>query len=183
MPKYRKPYHRLNIIMRKSIVDPKEGIPTTSVNRLPVGPHQQFDLQDPAEVRLVASIQQELPVQAAEIVEATRKDPILQQAYRCVLSGWSAHNLEQLQSYYRIRNDLSTSYGYLSRGLRTIVLSCFKARLLKHLHSTHSGMERMKAEAHRYFWWPSLEKEIQSMVNQCQSCTENSKQPLKAPLQ
>ena len=41
----------------------------------------------------------------------------------------------------------------------------------------------MKSEARRYFWWPSLDKDIESLAQQCQSCTQNSKQPVKAPLQ
>ncbi|CAF4186494.1 unnamed protein product [Rotaria magnacalcarata] len=39
----------------------------------------------------------------------------------------------------------------------------------------------MKAEARRYFWWPSIDKEIEDLSRQCQSCTQNDKQPIKVP--
>ena len=34
----------------------------------------------------------------------------------------------------------------------------------------------------RYFWWPSIDKQIEEVVRQCPNCTENSKQPIKVPL-
>ncbi|CAF4099556.1 unnamed protein product [Rotaria sordida] len=68
-------------------------------------------------------------------------------------------------------------------SIRAIVSTCFKNRLLRHLYSTHSGMGRMKAEVQRYFWWSSLDKDIEDLARQCQSCTVNAKQSAKAPLQ
>ncbi|CAF1238950.1 unnamed protein product [Rotaria sordida] len=40
----------------------------------------------------------------------------------------------------------------------------------------------MISDARRYFWWPSIDKEIEDLVRKCSNCTENSKQPTKAPL-
>ena len=53
---------------------------------------------------------------------------------------------------------------------------------LDHLHATHAGMGRMKAEARRYFWWPSLDQDIEDLARQCPTCTLNSKQAVKSPL-
>ncbi|CAF1528147.1 unnamed protein product, partial [Rotaria sordida] len=43
-------------------------------------------------------------------------------------------------------------------------------------------MNRMKTEARPYLWWSSLDKDIEDLTRQYQSCTENAKQPVKAPL-
>ncbi|CAF4407028.1 unnamed protein product, partial [Rotaria magnacalcarata] len=83
---------------------------------------------------------------------------------------------------YRIRNELSTSNGCITWGLRTIIPSRFRNHLLNHLHLSHPGMTRMKVYARRYFWWPSIDKDIEELVRKCPNCTENSKQPIKAPL-
>lgn len=157
------------------------------LSRLPVGPDNEFDTRDLGEIQIIASIQEEvqkdLPVRASEIAQATRSDLILSQVKHYVLSGWPSHCSDNLQSYFRIRNELSTAHGCLLWGFRTIIPPSFRDRLLNHLHSTHSGMGRMKGEARRYFWWPSLDRDIEDLARQCQACTETAKQPVKAPLQ
>ncbi|CAF4178451.1 unnamed protein product [Rotaria sordida] len=157
------------------------------LSRLPAGPDTKFDQSDPTESRLINLIQQELqyalPLRAAQIAIETNKDKILSQVYNYILSGWPTTNIEHLQSYYRIRNELSTAHGCITWGFRTIIPTCFRKRLLNHLHSSHLGMAKMKAEARQYFWWPLLDKDIENIVNQCPSCSDNSKQPPKASLQ
>ena len=156
------------------------------LSRLPTGPDEDFDNQDSGEVSLVASIQQELqqnlPLRAAQIPKATQNDPILVQVYNYTLSGWPLSITDHLQPYYRIRNELSTSHGWLTGGLRTVISSRLRNYLLSYLHLSHPGMTRMKVNARRYFWWPSIDKEIEEVVRQCPNCTENSKQPIKVPL-
>ncbi|CAF1110241.1 unnamed protein product [Adineta ricciae] len=157
------------------------------LSRLPVGPDEIFDSQDPIESRVVAVIQEELqsdlPLRAVQIADATRKDLDLHKVYTYVLSGWPSDVSDNIRPFYRIRNDLSTSNGCLVWGLRTIIPACFRNKLLNHLHSTHSGMGRMKADARRYFWWPSLDKDIEDLAKQCRTCSEHSNQPPKVPLQ
>ncbi|CAF3948225.1 unnamed protein product [Rotaria sp. Silwood2] len=157
------------------------------LSRLPTGPDKIFDNQDPAEVQVIASIQEEfqkeLPLRASQIAQATQKDTNLSKVYHYVLSGWPVNSPDKLQSYFRIRDELSTSHGCILWGFRTIIPSCFRDRLLHHLHSMHSGMGRMKSSARRYFWWPSLDKDIEDLARKCCICTENTKQPAKAPLQ
>ena len=157
------------------------------LSRLPVGPDNEFDTHDPGEIQVIASIQEEvqkeLPIRASQIAQAIRSDSILSQVHHYILSGWPLHCPDNLQPYFRIRDALSTSHGCIMWGFRTIIPLCFRDRLLHHLHSVHSGMGRMKGEARRYFWWPSLDKDIEELARQCPACTENAKQPAKAPLQ
>ena len=156
------------------------------LSRLPTGRDKDFDNQDPGEISLVASIHQELqqnlPLRAAQIAKATQKDPILVQVYNYTLSGWPLSITDNLQPYYRLRNELSTLHGCLTWGLRTIIPSRFRNYLLNYLHLSHPGMTRMKIDARRYCWWPSIDKEIEEVVHKCPNCTENSKQSIKVPL-
>lgn len=157
------------------------------LSRLPIGPDNEFDTTDPSENQVMASIQEEmlndLPIRSSEIAKATRSDSILKQVHHFILSGWPPHCADELRPYFRIRDELSTAHGCVVWGFRTVVPPCFRDRLLLHLHSVHSGMGRMKGEARRYFWWPSLDKDIEDIARQCQACTEFSKQPAKTPLQ
>ena len=88
------------------------------LSHLPIGPDKDVDNQDPGEISLIASRQQELqqnlPLRAAQIAKATIKDPILVQVYNCTLSGWPLSITDNLQPYYQIRNELSTSQGCLT---------------------------------------------------------------------
>ena len=47
------------------------------------------------------------------------------------------------------------------------------------LHNEHMGIARMKATARRYFWWPKLDEQIETMVSKCVSCQENATLPRK----
>ena len=156
------------------------------LSRLPIGPDKLFDNNDVIESRVISLIQeefqQELPLRAAQIAQETRKDSILHQVYAYVLSGWPSNVSENIQPFFRIRNELSTAHDCLIWGIRTIIPFRFRNKLLNHLHSTHAGMSRMKANARRYFWWPALDKDIENLAAQCQTCPENSNQPPKAPL-
>lgn len=42
--------------------------------------------------------------------------------------------------------------------------------MLEDLHREHTGMTRMKAICRSYFWWPSLDKDIETMVGSCIDC-------------
>ena len=58
----------------------------------------------------------------------------------------------------------------------------FRERVLLELHREHTGMFRMKAIARSYFWWPTLDKDIEAMVRACVSCQSVKGAPQKAPL-
>lgn len=46
----------------------------------------------------------------------------------------------------------------------------FRNRLLMGLHKNHFGLERMKAIIRTYYWWPSIELELEAMVARCIAC-------------
>ena len=56
---------------------------------------------------------------------------------------------------------------------REIVPPTLYSLLLSKLHDTHPGINRMKSLARSYVWWPGINKEIESIVAQCQICQEN----------
>ncbi|KAF2895775.1 hypothetical protein ILUMI_10399 [Ignelater luminosus] len=42
-----------------------------------------------------------------------------------------------------------------------VVPTKLRSLLLSQLHTTHEGIGKMKANAYSYFWWPSLDKDIE----------------------
>ena len=67
--------------------------------------------------------------------------------------------------------------GCLLKGSRVIVSPTLRSLLLSKLHDTHPGINSMKSLARSYVWWPGIDKEIESMVAQCQICQENRSAP------
>ena len=52
--------------------------------------------------------------------------------------------------------------------------------VLSELHLNHPGMVRMKSLARLHVWWPSLDHDVEQMVQDCDACQANrSKSPLK----
>ena len=58
----------------------------------------------------------------------------------------------------------------------------FRERVLLELHWELTGMFKMKAIAHSYFWWPTLDKDIETIVRACVSCQSVNGAPQKALL-
>ncbi|XP_058814254.1 uncharacterized protein K02A2.6-like [Topomyia yanbarensis] len=68
-------------------------------------------------------------------------------------------------------------------GERLVIPSSFRKRCLHHLHRGHPGMQRMKAIARSYVYWPSLDVDIVAHVSSCHHCAAVAKSPPRsAPL-
>ncbi len=55
-------------------------------------------------------------------------------------------------------------------------------RLLQELHYSHVGIVKMKDTVRRYFWWPLVGKDIESMCNKCPGCRKYRRKPSPGPL-
>ncbi|XP_062540738.1 uncharacterized protein K02A2.6-like [Armigeres subalbatus] len=65
-------------------------------------------------------------------------------------------------------------------GERLVIPSNFRKRCLHHLHRGHPGIQRMKAIARSYVYWPSLDEDIVAHVNSCHHCAAVAKSPAKS---
>ena len=100
-----------------------------------------------------------------------------------ILLGWPAkcHD-ELLKQYYMRRLELTTQAGCILWGSRIVVPPKFHKQMLDELHSTHSGIARMKSLGRSYLWWLGLDADIERTVKHCISCKVNSNFPQVAPL-
>jgi len=133
---------------------------------------------------LRVSFGNELPVQADDVKEATRKDPVMAKVLDYTLSGWPTTVEDPiLQPYIQRRDELSVDQGCLLWGMRVVIPPQYRQRLLEELHGEHQGVSRTKTFARSYMWWPGMDSEIESMVRGCAVCQTVQKMPAKAPLQ
>eukprot|EP00731_Ephydatia_muelleri_P035355 Em0116g7a len=57
-----------------------------------------------------------------------------------------------------------------------------RQQVLAELHESHPGINKMKGLARGYVWWPSMDKEIEDVVKQCDTCQSSRFLPPVAPL-
>ena len=87
-----------------------------------------------------------------------------------------------MDPYFKRRFELSVEQDCVLWGLRVVIPRALQDRILEDLHADHPGVCRMKSLARSYLWWPSLDKAIESVVQNCTACQLTRKQPATAPL-
>lgn len=45
-----------------------------------------------------------------------------------------------------------------------------KKCILRELHTSHPGIVKMKSLAHVHVWWPGIDKCIEHLVKECETC-------------
>lgn len=125
-----------------------------------------------------------VPVNFTAISQATVKDRILSKVCDYVINGWpSRQSMEQdVIKYYNLRESLSTNGDCLLYLDRTVIPSIHRKRVLTHLHNSHPGITRMKALARCFVYWPGIDGDISTLVNECSACQDAAKAPRKTSL-
>ena len=57
-----------------------------------------------------------------------------------------------------------------SWGIRVILLAKLQSAILQSLHMGHTGIAKMKAIAHGYYWWHGLDQDIEKLATSCEFC-------------
>ena len=120
-----------------------------------------------------------LPVTAADITKETPRDQILRRVYQYTKCGWGPNGEPVIEQYRRRASELSIENGCLLWAIRVIIPSKLRLLILSELHKGHLGMSRMKSLARSYVWWPSLDKEIEEVVKQCEACQSWRSKPAR----
>ena len=125
----------------------------------------------------------ELPVSSKDIRSQTHRDPVLAKVLNHTLTGWPTSVYEEeLKPYFTRRNELTVEQGCLLWGMRVVIPSSLRNRLLQELHEEHSGIVAMKGIARSFLWWPKLDAEIELLVKSCEVCQSVRKTPPVVPL-
>ncbi|XP_065081597.1 uncharacterized protein K02A2.6-like [Ochlerotatus camptorhynchus] len=118
------------------------------------------------------------------VQQATQTDLVLGKVYRFGQQGWpksrSAIADLELQKYYD-RQDSSVVQGCVMFAERLAIPAQFRDHCLHQLHRGHPGVQRRKAIARSYVYWPSIDADIAAFVKTCCQCASVAKSPPKAP--
>ncbi|KAK3732927.1 hypothetical protein RRG08_002538 [Elysia crispata] len=104
-----------------------------------------------------------MPVSAADIAAETKKDPTLAGVLQFTQNGWPSYvDEENLKPYFQRKEELTVESGVLQWGLRVIIPQKFRQRMLQELYENHQGMNKTKAIARSYVYWPNLDRDIET---------------------
>ena len=134
----------------------------------------------PAETVAVMEYLSTIPLTAAKIKQQTGRDPTLSKVTRYTQAGWPETLDTQdtyLKPFHNRRNELSLEDNVILWGNRVVIPSCFQARVIEVLHSTHIGISRMKSLARQYVWWPKIDCDIEAKVKGCSTCAISGPDP------
>ena len=157
----------------------KKNFQADSLSRSP----QPANVNPDAEVEAVQKFHiEKAPVDVVKVRQETRRDPLRSRVMEFVMTGWPTTSPgTQFQQWWVRRNELTVESGVLLWGVRVVVPSPLRDRVLELLHESHIGSTRCKQLARSYVWWPGLDEDIERKVNNCNACVENRRDP-KAPV-
>ncbi len=155
-----------------------------ALSRLPL-PNTLTDSNIPSvgDVNLVLNHLSTTFVTASDIKSLTERHPTLSRLYHFILHGWPSSVTDPaLRPYLNRKDELSVVAGCILWGSRVVIPPSARKMVLKQLHESHPGVSRMKSLARSYVWWPGLDTDITSTVQQCEMCQTNRPLPIKAPI-
>lgn len=117
------------------------------------------------------------PVSKRRALQASKRDPVLQQLFQCVRKGWTGAKCRQLSRYAPFRNEFTMADSLIYRGQRLVIPASLQTEVLQALHEGHPGAAAMKATARQCVWWLGIDSAIESMVRRCSSCCAVKTQP------
>ncbi|XP_061506862.1 uncharacterized protein K02A2.6-like [Anopheles gambiae] len=131
---------------------------------------------------VVNSVSKALPLKFSDVERETKNDAQLRKVYEFTRNGWphAAVRDRTLSNFHSRRESLSTFGDGLLFGERLIIPSSQRYKCLQQLHLGHPGIERMKALARSYVYWPGLDSEIESLVKSCRQCAMAAKSPVSS---
>lgn len=117
------------------------------LSRLPQQTNQLHDEVD--EVKLINSQQIEsLPLNVDQVRKATRANQILSKVLHYTMTGWpDKTTAPEVTPYFNKRHEITVEDGCLLWGIRVIIPSILRERVLFELHTGHPGIVRMKSLA------------------------------------
>ncbi|XP_055542887.1 uncharacterized protein K02A2.6-like [Wyeomyia smithii] len=128
-----------------------------------------------------------LPVTSEMIVKETSRDPVLQKVIQHINQGWPQTATQPqdpaIRQFFTRRDSLQIVQDCIMFGDRVVIPARFRKRIIRQLHRGHPGMNRMKALARSFVYWPNIDDDIETCVRHCSSCAEAAKSPRKTDLE
>lgn len=149
------------------------------LSRLPL-PANTAAVEEP---EMVASVLPALSV--SDFTSSSAQCPELTLLRAQIQKGWpkcKKHVDSALAPYFLIRHELSASDTLVMRGEHRYIVPVSLRSTVVHLaHDTHQGVVRTKQRLRELYWWPQMDKMVESIISACITCQLNDKSAKTAP--
>ena len=89
---------------------------------------------------------------------------------------------EALRPYWNHRDTMTVKDGIILHGEAILVPSVERGEILQQIHEGHQGITKSQLRARNCVYWPGINKDIQCMVEACETCQRFRPQQSHAPL-
>ena len=168
-----------------------KGTNMEDADALSRSPHEKPDEKDNTEEEISCHINEvikSMPVSTrymGKIKEETKQDKTLQTVKEVMMKGWPNSKQEcpkEVKPFWDSRHDITEVGGVLVKGTRLIIPAKLQKEVLERLHSAHQGMGSSKRRARQTCFWPSMNKDVESMIGKCSECLKHKPAKVKEEL-
>lgn len=119
-----------------------------------------------------------------DIAAKIKKDSVLRKIVNYLQNDWPAQATltETEKKYYNKKGELFIEENCILWAYWVVIPTILRPTVLKKLHESHFGIEKMKMRARSYLWWPGINEDLEELVALCKTCMQARKNPIKAPL-
>lgn len=116
-------------------------------------------------------------ISEAEWKAASVKDNILPKVIQYTSSKWpEVRNLSgELRNLSLVADEISVKDGLVLCGDKYIPPSELRKSLIKIAHEGHLGVSKTCMNIKQRYWWPALDAQVRSMVDNCEECLVSDK--------
>ncbi|KAE8746153.1 hypothetical protein FOCC_FOCC007154 [Frankliniella occidentalis] len=133
-------------------------------------PYALSHLPSPVNLKLISPLIKP-PITVDEISEHSLKDSTFTKVFDVTYHGWPGHNPfpdhAVLTSYFKLRDEITIQQRCLMIGNRAILPPSLRGQALTILHMGHPGNLISKLLATAYFYWPDINSDKESLINNC----------------
>ena len=113
------------------------------------------------------------------VKEAAEKDTEYQDIVRGIGGDWPERISAEGRKVRANIDNLSIVDGLVMLNTRIYIPLELRAEVLRKLHSGHQGIVKTTRRARESVWWPSINKEIQDMIEGCNTCIKHQRMQYK----
>ena len=136
----------------------------------------------------VAAVEQNLnisDVRLEELKKETKKDLELNKFLEYIRNGWPENKYilpENVKPYYAFKEELSEYNGLIYKNECVVIPKTLRTLILTKIHYAHFGKEKCKALARKSLFWPGMSKQIEDMIENCNTCQSFQRNNTKEPM-
>ena len=121
-------------------------------------------------------------VRLENIVEHSKKDPVLVELERMICSGWSEKKdgVEQsLRPFFNFRDELTVQHGVIYTGERVVVALKLRKDMIQRIHSSYIGIGGCLRRALVSLYWPGMDAQVRDYIQSCETCVSTGSKQQK----